>query len=167
MPFLDKDGLLCVGGRAKKSLALTDQEKHPIIIPKASQIATLLASYFHQRVHPQGQTTTIGALRGYGFWIIGVNKTVKSVIRKCVPCQAMRGLPMTQLMGNFSQTRVEPSPPFTHIGIDCSGPYTAQTLGSTYHMYVLKSCTDRNIGVYENRCLPLCAEVLHMYKRSS
>ena len=50
-PVLDKDGLLRVGGRAKKSLALSDQEKHPLIIPKSSHISKLIVLHFHQKVH--------------------------------------------------------------------------------------------------------------------
>ncbi|XP_067949851.1 uncharacterized protein [Watersipora subatra] len=29
-------------------------------------------------------------------------------------------------MGDLPQTRVEPSPPFTHVGVDCFGPYTVK-----------------------------------------
>ncbi|XP_067949850.1 uncharacterized protein [Watersipora subatra] len=83
-PYLDEDGLLRVGGRVKYSLALTDNEKHPILIPKASAIAKLLVTHFHKKIHHQGLTTTVGAIRGAGYWITGASKLVGSVIYKCV-----------------------------------------------------------------------------------
>ncbi|XP_067946430.1 uncharacterized protein [Watersipora subatra] len=52
-PYLDEDGLLRVGGRVKHSLALTDNEKHPILILKASTIAKLLVTPFHKKIHHQ------------------------------------------------------------------------------------------------------------------
>ncbi|XP_067940381.1 uncharacterized protein [Watersipora subatra] len=73
-----------------------------------------------------GLTTTVGAIRGSGYWITGASKLVGSVIHKCVQCQAARGLPITQLMGDSPQTRVEPSPPFTHAGVDCFGSHTVE-----------------------------------------
>lgn len=33
---------------------------------------------------------------------------------------------MVQLMGELPQDRVQPSPPFTHVGIDCFGPFTVK-----------------------------------------
>ena len=125
-PELDDTGLIRVGGRAKRSLALSYEEKHPIVVPKASAISSLLIQHVHKKVNHQGHNTTLGALREFGYWVTGANKLVKDSIRKCIRCQMMRGKPMQQLMGELPQHRVEPSPPFTHVGIDCFGPYTVK-----------------------------------------
>ncbi|KAK7895612.1 hypothetical protein WMY93_020937 [Mugilogobius chulae] len=45
-PVMDKDGLLRVGGRLS-SADLTENEKHPLIIPSSNHIATLLVRHFH------------------------------------------------------------------------------------------------------------------------
>lgn len=46
-PFVDKGGLLRVGGRLQFSF-LTEDEKHPILIPRASHLAELLIRDAHE-----------------------------------------------------------------------------------------------------------------------
>lgn len=172
-PFIDKDGLLRVGGKAKRSLALSDQEKHPLIIPKGSHIAKLIILHHHQKVHHQGHSTTLGAIRGFGYWIIGANKIIKNAINKCVQCKAMRGLPMEQLMGDLPKSKVEPSPPFTHVGgrlfwplYDQRQTLRAKTLGPTHNLYEFKSRSHRTLGIYDHRCIYKCPSLFHLSKRS-
>lgn len=38
-PFLDKSGIMRIGGRASKSLALSFEKKHPLILPESADIA--------------------------------------------------------------------------------------------------------------------------------
>jgi len=56
-PVADKDDLLRVGGRLS-SADLTENEKHPLIIPSTSHITTLLVRYFHEQVVHQGRLIT-------------------------------------------------------------------------------------------------------------
>ena len=110
-PFLDAKGLLRVGGRLNASLALSFEEKRPLIIQKETAISKLLAQHFHEGVHYQGQTRTLGALREAGFWITGASKIIRDTIHKCVTCRKLRGKSSQQLMGSLPPERVQPSPP--------------------------------------------------------
>ena len=98
-PFLDAKGLLHVGGRLNASLALSFEEKHPLIIHKETSISKL-AQHFHEGVHHQGQTRTLGALREAGFWITGASKVIRDIIHKCVTCR--------KLNGNVRRAKVRP-----------------------------------------------------------
>lgn len=122
-PFVDKDGLLRVGGRLS-SADLTENEKHPLIIPSSSHIATLLVRHFHEQSAHQGRHITEGAVRGAGFWIVGGKRLVSSVIYNCVTCRKLRGKMQAQKMADLPSDRVTPEPPFTSVGLDVFGPWT-------------------------------------------
>ncbi|KAH0950366.1 hypothetical protein HN011_009013, partial [Eciton burchellii] len=57
------------------------------------------------------------------YWIIGNRNLVKAHIRHCVICARQSAKISTQLMGNLPQPRVNPSPPFSHTGVDYAGPF--------------------------------------------
>lgn len=87
-PVVDKDSLLRVGGHLPAA-DLTENEKHPLIIPSTSNIAMLIVTHYHEQVAHQGRHITEGAIRGAGYWIIGGKRLVSSVIHKCVTCRKL------------------------------------------------------------------------------
>lgn len=121
-PFVDKEGLIRVGGRLQ-SAELSDQEKHPLIIPASQHIAMLLVRYYHDRVAHQGQHLTAGALRSAGLWIVKGTKLINRVIHQCVLCRKLRGRLEEQRMSDLPMDRVKVDPPFTHVGLDVFGPW--------------------------------------------
>ncbi|KAL3973607.1 sorting nexin-4 [Sarotherodon galilaeus] len=125
-PVVDKDSLLRVGGRLSTA-DLTENEKHPLIIPSTSHIAILLVTHYHEQVAHQGRHITEGAIRGAGYWIIGGKRLVSSVIHKCVTCRKLRGKMQIQKMADLPADRVTPEPPFTTVGLDVFGPWTIVT----------------------------------------
>lgn len=67
-PFLDENGLMCVGGRLNKAAGiLPSKEINPIILSKNSHISVLLIRHFHEQVKHQGRLYTEGALRAAGY----------------------------------------------------------------------------------------------------
>ena len=66
-PILNQDGLICVGGRLRKS-SLPVVLKHPILIPGKSHIARFLVRHYHKVVGHPGRHLTEGAVREAGFW---------------------------------------------------------------------------------------------------
>lgn len=121
-PFIDKEGLLRVGGRLKQS-CLPFDEKHPVIIPRRSHLATLLIRHYHDQVKHQGRHITEGAIRSAGFWIVGGKRHISSIIHQCVKCRKLRSDVSTQKMSDLPTDRVHPTPPFTYVGIDTFGPW--------------------------------------------
>ena len=80
-PFLDKKGILRVGGRLEYS-NLTNDTKHPIILPKTSRLTELLINQAHKTTLHGGPRLTLMYLR-QKFWIISGYVTVKKHIRRC------------------------------------------------------------------------------------
>ena len=121
-PFIDEAGILRVGGRLQRSSVLGYSEKHPIILPREAHVTSLIVKHHHNEIHHQGRTFTQGALRSNGYWIIGSTRLVKSVINECITCRRLRGKPEQQIMADLPPERLQPTPPFTNIGMDCFGP---------------------------------------------
>ena len=120
---LDQHGIIRVGGTLSKMSENLDIHVHPIIIPKKHFIAVLLTRHFHELVQHQGRHITEGAIRAGGFWLMGGKQTVSRVIHQCVICRRVRGKTITQKMGDLPPDRIQPSPPFTYVGVDVFGPW--------------------------------------------
>ena len=55
-PFIDKDGVLRVGGRLQYS-SLDGSEKHPIVLPKGHHVSVLLIKHLHAKSLPPRSTS--------------------------------------------------------------------------------------------------------------
>lgn len=124
--FLDKDGVIKVGGRLCDS-NLPHLVKHPAIIPKEHHITKMIIAHCHEKAKHQGKGMTINEIRSNGYWISGISRSVASHLRQCVTCRKLRRHTEEQRMADLPPERVDPSPPFTYCGMDCFGPfYTKQ-----------------------------------------
>ena len=122
-PFLDADGLMRVGGRSRWSTSLPTQERHPVLIPKQTHVALLLVRHYHELCKHQGRELTMSYLRAAGFWIPGLSSAVRAYLSQCVLCRKLRGKVMSQKMADLPTSRVNPSPPFSYVGLDYFGPF--------------------------------------------
>ncbi|XP_067933081.1 uncharacterized protein [Watersipora subatra] len=122
-PYMDKDGLLRVGGRIRRASELSQDEKFPIIIAKRTHIARLIIRNLHDKIHHLGQRSTLAAIREAGFWITNGTSMVKTEIGKCVTCARLRKPLETQRMGELPAERLERTAPFSHVGMDVFGPF--------------------------------------------
>ncbi|XP_044759246.1 uncharacterized protein LOC123316981 [Coccinella septempunctata] len=123
--FLDNNGVIRVGGRISHS-QLDPDSKHPIILPRHSQFTSLVIDETHRKTLHGGTQLTLATIR-QRYWIIGGRAPVKSHILKCVLCARHRGIRAQQLMGQLPASRVQPSRPFLHTGVDYAGPLTLKT----------------------------------------
>ena len=121
-PFIDQNGILRVGGRLAQS-SLDYHVKHPAILPRNSHISKLVISYFHEKVAHQARSTTVNEIRSNGYWVIGCSNAVSELIYKCVTCRKLRGKFRGQKMSDLPIDRIEPTPPFTCVGVDFFGPW--------------------------------------------
>nr|XP_012145736.1 PREDICTED: uncharacterized protein LOC105663123 [Megachile rotundata] len=67
-PFIDKDGILRVGGRIKHALLNADQ-KHPIILATQSHLSQLIVEAHHRRTLHAGTQTTLASIR-QRYWLL-------------------------------------------------------------------------------------------------
>ena len=133
---IDELGILRVGGRLQNSTMSFDI-KHPIILPRRSHVTDLIIRYHHEKVQHQGRGFTINEIRSHGYWIIGCSKAVSSHIHKCITCRKLRGNSSCQKMAPLPEVRLQEVPPFTHVGIDCFGPFTVKERRSHVKRYGL------------------------------
>ncbi|XP_018317371.1 uncharacterized protein [Mycetomoellerius zeteki] len=121
-PFVDEIGLLRVRGRLRHAPLETDV-KHPFILPKLSHLTTLVIADAHARTLHGGTQVTLAYTRQQ-YWILGGRSPVRAFILRCMKCARHRA---QQLMGQLSVTRITPSRPFLHTGIDYAGPMKIKT----------------------------------------
>ena len=83
---------------------------------------TLLICHFHEQVKHNGVNDTLAALRER-YWMLRGRQSVKSVLRSCVICLKLEGLPYSYTDSvDLPSDRVSEDPPFAHTGIDFAGP---------------------------------------------
>ena len=90
-PFIDRNGLLRVGGRLGKSISLPEDLMHPVILPKKSHITTLVIRHSHEKVAHTGRGNTLNELRSK-YWITNANSAVRNYISKCVRCRRLHAV---------------------------------------------------------------------------
>ena len=139
-PFLDKDGLMRVGGRIKRA-DLPVETKHPVILPRKSPITDLLIRFCHGKVNHMRRGITQNELRQRGYWIVGGSSAVSNCISQCVICRKLRRHLETQKMSDLPIDRVEPSPPFSYCAVDFFGPFLIKERRSEVKRYgVIFTC---------------------------
>lgn len=108
-PFIDQNGVLCVGGKLDKSKTLSqgDINLHPIIMTKNHYATRLLVRRFYHQVFHHGRLLTEGALRSGGYWVVGDKTLIRSDIKSCVTCRKLRGSLGWQLMVVLSKDRLK------------------------------------------------------------
>ena len=68
-PFLDNKGILWVGGRLRKS-KLTEEENHPVILPKKCVVSNMIIQWTHYSVADGDTGMTLNHLRQRSIWIV-------------------------------------------------------------------------------------------------
>lgn len=119
-PFLDGNDQLRLGGRLRHSF-LSYDERFPRILPR-HHLSELIIDQTHLRSLHGGSQLTSRLLR-QNYWILGARSLVKARINRCITCVRERAVTASQLMGDLPSPRVNPSPPFSHCGVDYAGPF--------------------------------------------
>ena len=78
-PYVDVQGVLRVDGRIRKSL-IQQEIQHRVLLSKDCRITNLIVSWCHDKVAHAGRGVRINQVRISGFWVIGLNIVVKSMI---------------------------------------------------------------------------------------
>ena len=132
-PYIHEDGLLHVGGRLQNS-SLTEEQKHPILIPSKHQVAKLILNDLHYTAHLGVEW--IVSLSRKKYWIVNARKIANGIRAKCIPCKRMYSKPAEQQMAQLPNTRLQAhQPPFTVVGLDCFGPFLVKLGRSTIKRY--------------------------------
>ncbi len=122
-PYKDSDGVLRVGGRLQHA-PVSDQIKHPMILPRDHHVSMLIVRYAHEwQSGHSGREYVMSTVRKT-YLIPRVRPLINRVLRNCILCKRLRGALGTQRMADLPSDRVTPhKPPFAVTGIDCFGPF--------------------------------------------
>ena len=124
-PFLDSNGILRVGGRLRRAI-VSENVKHPVILPRKSHITYLILKHCHEETQHQGYGMTHNEVRQRGYWIIGGTSAVSRFVSKCVMCRRLRLPPQHQKLADLPEDRIEPAAPFTYSAVDYFGPFVVK-----------------------------------------
>ncbi|XP_072171548.1 uncharacterized protein [Diadema setosum] len=119
---LTDEGLICVGGRLDNA-PLEERAKHPVIMPPNHHVVQLLVRHYHIMSGHSGKEYVLSLIR-QRYWVIRGRLAVRRVLSDCFICKRLRAGPVEQKMADLPADRVAAEkPPFSHVGVDCFGPY--------------------------------------------
>ena len=120
--FLDENKLLRCRGRLNNATLLSDN-KNPILLPSKHPYVELIIRETHDKVKHSSVNNTPTTIRER-FWILRGRQAVKQVLKRCVTCRRLEGLPYSsyEIVPDLPRVRVSEDPPFTHTGVDFAGP---------------------------------------------
>ncbi|XP_017492810.1 PREDICTED: uncharacterized protein LOC108380922, partial [Rhagoletis zephyria] len=119
-PYVDAEGILRVGGRLKNA-DITDEQKHPMIIPKGAFTILLIANAHHRCLHG-GIQQMLQYLRRR-LWVMHARSQVKTYVWSCTLCRRHQRILQQQQMAALPRERVLVAPPFANSGLDYCGPF--------------------------------------------
>ena len=119
-PFLDKKGLMRVGGRLSHSEE-TYAKRHPLIMPGKHELTRKIIRSEHVKLMHAGPTLVAASL-ARRMMITGARRAIRDVTRKCIVCRRVGGKPRPQLLGQLPADRLRPGPIFDRVGVDYAGP---------------------------------------------
>ena len=117
-----EDGIYVVGGRAERWIHSTWNRQKFILLPGKHYFSKLIAEKEHIDVGHLALESTIARIRSK-YWIIGVRKLVREVIRNCRHCKLKFKKLASQKMSPLPIERLKPTPPFQNVGLDYFGPF--------------------------------------------
>ena len=131
---------MCVGGRLHNS-PLTQEAKHPALLPKDHHVSGLIMRYYHLISGHSGLEHTLSLVREK-YWIVQVRVPLRRILNSCFDCRRRQAPVGQQKMASLPEDRVNPSePPFSYVGVDCFGPLNVRRGRSTVKRYgVIFTC---------------------------
>nr|CAI5865091.1 unnamed protein product [Callosobruchus analis] len=120
-PFMDRDGLIRVGGRLKNS-NLPYCRKHPILLNSSHYLTKVIIRKAHLDLLHAGTEQVLSHVRET-FWPISERSVARQVVKKCVTCAKFSTKIVQPVMGNLPASRVTPDFPFSKVGVDYCGPF--------------------------------------------
>ena len=104
-PQLDDTGILRCNGRLQYSDYLPYDVKFPIILPKNSDVTSLIVKHFHDMYDHKGTNFILSKLSAK-YWIITAREEIRKCEKKCFECKPRKTKTMIQIMAPLSSKRI-------------------------------------------------------------
>ncbi|XP_022168208.1 uncharacterized protein LOC111032244 [Myzus persicae] len=124
-PFLDKFGLIRVGGRLANA-PIADSKKYPIVLPSKGTITKLIFEYEHRRLLHVGPQALLAHINNE-YWPIRGRIIAKHTVSNCIQCFRSRPKFIPPFMAPLPRERVTVERPFSRVGVDYCGPFTIRS----------------------------------------
>ncbi|XP_039312392.1 uncharacterized protein LOC120359326 [Solenopsis invicta] len=121
-PFIDDNGLIRIGGRLRHA-RLSEEQKHPIVLPARHRLALLIMREEHIRMLHCPSEQLLHSVR-QRYWPIHGRRLAQKIVRTCVKCFRYNPRIPDITMGDLPRERViMPTRPFMVRGVDYAGPF--------------------------------------------
>ena len=125
-PELDDNGVIRVGGRLRRAQNLTEDSKHPILLPSKHPVTDLVIRQYDNKLYHPGAERLFAEIRRR-FWILRGREAVRRYQRLCTVCQKLRAQPIMPRMADLPPCRLRlQEAPFHNTGMDCFGPFSVK-----------------------------------------
>lgn len=120
-PILDSERLIRVGGRLRNA-TISEEQKHPIILPAKHFVTNLIMKNEHKRLHHCPPEQLLCSVR-HRFWPLSGRREAHKVTRNCLQCYRFKPTFPEAKMGDLPAQRVSGfTRPFETTGVDYAGP---------------------------------------------
>ncbi|KAJ8909886.1 hypothetical protein NQ315_008909 [Exocentrus adspersus] len=119
-PFLDKDGLLTVGGPLSKATIDYDHQ-HPYLLANKDHLVDILIDHFHIKTMHTRPHLLLSLLQ-QKYWILSARNLVRKRIKLCNFCFKFRPKIINPVMADLPKARVTEAKAFLESGVDFAGP---------------------------------------------
>lgn len=100
---------------------LTDEQKHPIVLPSNHRMTRLIFENYHQGFLYYGPQLLLTGIREK-YWPLSGRVMARSVVRRCITCIKAKPRFEYPMMGELPRDRVQEALPFISTGVDFAGP---------------------------------------------
>lgn len=120
-PFLNKEDLICVGGRLRHA-EMSERAKHPIVLPGKHRVTRLIFKAEHIRLlHCEAEQLLASVRQKY--WVLSGRTEARRTTRSCLNCFRLHPAKIQVKMGDLPKSRVTGFlRPFAISGVDYAGP---------------------------------------------
>ena len=120
-PYLDRVGLLRVGGRIELA-PVASSTRNPIILPPKAEVTRRIINYVHIQAGHSSPWRTVPEIQRQ-YWISAPRRVIKCVVDRCPLCRRYAAKNVTPLMAALPAVRLQPfQPAFSCTGVDYFGP---------------------------------------------
>ncbi|XP_043208348.1 uncharacterized protein LOC122373955 isoform X1 [Amphibalanus amphitrite] len=120
-PSINSDGVIVVGQRITKWLKDNWNQDAFVLLPADHRFTTLFIKHVHDCDHA-GVEVTLAKVQKK-FWVPRARKIIKQIKNDCVTCRRIDKKLQSQVMGELTLERLQPSPAFYHTSLDLFGPF--------------------------------------------
>jgi hypothetical protein len=120
------NGVLRVGGRLAHASNMSEEEKHPIILPSKGEFVDRLIVAIHA-MHMHAPKAWTQAFLLDHFHILRAKSAVNRAIRRCGNCKRHEAIPFRQKMADLPQERTNEGKVYDVVGLDLGGPFKYKT----------------------------------------